>query len=267
MSDVAVEAPKSLPEIHQELMEVITDIDTKLDSLTDSETAGKRKVGNDLVEAATATFNPVVEQLVPQIQGMDENVQAGVYLGLVRALRTAFGESVDKLIASIAETMPKPEPLVTEEEAKVLSKTRSELYQKAKSVVDLAQQFGNQTLEMPKMRRGSRGKRGPRALSFYTWAINGEEVPDEKNNVKGVSEILGFAKAAEFTKALRDGRENEQEKIDTTNPPDEFNWTHPDGRIVNAKREEDDDDETSEDDLTTPVTEDTPSDEVDVSSE
>ena len=246
------EKPKSLPEIHQELMTVINDIDVKLDSLVDSDTAGKRKIGNDLVEATSGTFGAVVDQLVPQIREMDADTQAGVYLGLVRALRAAFDEEVSKLIEERAATLPKVAPLVTEDEAKELSKARSELYQKAKSVVDLAKQFGNQDLDMPKMRRGSRGKRGPRALSFYTWAINGVAVPEASDSVKGVSELLGFEKAADFTKALRDGRENEQDKVDTTNPPDEFTWTHPDGRIVTATRDEDDTEDSTEDDLTTP---------------
>jgi len=243
----------NLTEIHTELMAVIEDIDTKLDSLVDSDTAGKRKVGNDLVSEADALITPVVDQLVPQIQEMDERTRAGVYLGLVRALRSTFDEEVSKMIAGIAETMPKPEPLVTEEEAKVLSKTRSELYQKVKNVVDLNAQFGEAELKMPKMRRGSRGKRGPRALTFYTWAINGEEVAEDDDNVKGVSALLGFEKAAEFTKALREGRENEQDKIDTTNPPEKFEWKHPDGGLVSATRIEEEDDSADEaQDLTEP---------------
>ena len=104
--------------------------------------------------------------------------------------------------------MPPVEPLISEDEAEALRKTRSALYQQVKSVRELAIQIQEATEEdenwkMPKMRRGAHGKRGKRALSLYSWFFNGEEVEDV-DTVREVSAHLGYDKAADFTQALRD---------------------------------------------------------------
>ena len=84
----------------------------------------------------------------------------------------------------------------------------------------------------PKIRRGAFGKRGPRALSFYTWAVDGIGMEGDDDSNKGVSKKLGFEKVSEFTKALKAAG------IDTTNPEDEFT-VEIKGFQVNAKREDD----------------------------
>jgi hypothetical protein len=224
--------------IYEQGMVNVSDIDEKLDSLTDQETAGKRKVSNDLVEASRDKWEPFSTQAVKQMADMPPEVLAGVYLGIQKILKDEFDKNVSEFITSQVSNMPPVEPLISEEEAESLRKVRSSLYQQIKSVRELAIQVGEATEEdeawkMPKMRRGAHGKRGKRALSLYTWFFNGEEI-DDVTTVREVAAHLGYEKAADFTQALRDA------DIDTRNPPDQFTFNHPSGVIVTAEKDVDD---------------------------
>ena len=241
--------------IYEGAMVNVSDIDEKLDSLTDQETAGKRKVSNDLVEASRDKWEPFSTAAVKQMADMSPEVLAGVYLGIQKILKDEFDKSVSEFITSQVSDMPPVEPLISEEEAESLRKVRSGLYQQIKSVRELAIQVGEATEEdedwkMPKMRRGAHGKRGKRALSLFTWFFNGEEVEDV-DTVREVASHLGYEKAADFTQALRDSG------IDTRNPPDEFTFNHPSGVILTAVKETDevengDEDEDEDDSEATP---------------
>jgi hypothetical protein len=228
-----------LKAVYTDLMEKVEEIDVKLDSLTDTEAAGKRKIGNDLQEAAKPSWSNVVDQLVPQLKSLAPEELAGVYLGITRTLRSEFDESVSKFIAETAESAPKSEPLISEDEAKELQTFRSEAYQQLKSLVDIIKTMMGEELPMPKTRRGARGKRGKRALSLYTWAVNGEAVSDDDDSVAGVAKLLGFEKAKDFTEALRAGGipAVEANKVDTRNPNPTFEVTIND-KIVSAERTE-----------------------------
>lgn len=222
--------------IYEGGMEKVAEIDTQLDSLTDQETAGKRKVGNDLIEASKAEWENFLAGAITQMETMAPEVQAGVYLALQKGLKEKFDATSTELVSKKVAEMPPVEPLISEEEAENLRKVRSALYQQVKNVRELAIQVGEATEEdpnwvMPKMRRGASGKRGKRALSLMTWYINGEEIEDI-DTVKDVAAHLGFAKAADFTQALRDAG------IDTRNPGEKFVFTH-NGIEVTAVREDD----------------------------
>lgn len=226
-----------LRSIYESAIESVTDIDEKLDSLTDQETAGKRKVSNDLIEASRQQWEGFLTNSVKQMGEMSPEVLAGVYLGIQKGLKDEFDKNVSEFITTKVSDMPPVQPLINEEEAEKLRKTRSALYQQVKSVRELAIQVGEASEEdenwkMPKMRRGAHGKRGKRALSLYSWFFNGEEVEDV-DSVATVAKHLGFDKAAEFTAALKAAG------IDTRNPPDEFSYTHTSGVVVSAVKEND----------------------------
>lgn len=237
-----------LREIHAEIVKSINDIDEKLDSLVDTATAGKRKISNDLVEQYEPVWSPVVAGLIEQIRGMDADQMTAVFYGLTRSLDSEFKEVAGKFVEELSENAPKATPLISEDEAEELSKVRSELYQKAKAVVDLAANFGDDELDMPKTRRGSRGKRGKRALSLVTWSIDGSPVAEDDDSVAGVAKLLGFDKAKDFTEALRSGGVPavEANAIDTRNPADTFS-VEINGKTVSASKvdESDDSDEDS----------------------
>ena len=236
--------------IYEGAIAQVNSIDEKLDSLTDQETAGKRKVSNDLIEASRSDWEGFLKNSIEQMSAMDPDVLAGVYLGIQKGLKDEFDKPVTEFVTSKVSDMPPVEPLVSEEEAEVLRKTRSALYQQVKSVRELAIQVGEATDEdtdwkMPKMRKGAYGKRGKRALSMYSWFFNGEEVEDV-DTVREVAAHLGYERAALFTEALRAAN------IDTRNPPTEFEFTAPNGVVVTAVKETDEadngDDSIEEDD-------------------
>ena len=240
-----------IKEMYDQLLSTVVDeIDPKLDAGTES--AGKRKVTNDLVESTEPNWKPVADHIITGMQEMTDEQIAGVFYGLIRAITPTFKERADGYISSLAENMPKSEDIPSDEEKKELAATRSDLVKQIRTLVDMAKVFKEDWAENATIppRRGSVGKRGKRALSFYDWNVDGVDADEDSNSVKGISELLGFAKQADFTKALKEQRvviEGKEVALNTTNPPESFTVTI-NGKTVTATRandEEDDDDEVS----------------------
>lgn len=206
-----------LKAMYDQGMAAIASLDENLDSVQDAESAGKRKVTNDLVDAQKDTWGPFVENAIEQLKEMDTEALVGVYNGILRALRAEFDATSTEYVTTRVEAQPKTEkPDVSEEQLKEWQAQRSTLYAQIKQIVELAKGMLDEDWEMPAPRRGSRGKRGKRALSFYNWFIDGTAVTDDSNTPAGVAKLLGFDKAAEFTKVLKEA------EIDTRKPPAEF---------------------------------------------
>lgn len=234
-----------LHDIYQQAVTAIEEIDEQLDSLQDSESLGKRKVSNQLIEAAKEDWENFLQGMIAQMDQLEPERRAGVYFALTRGLKEQYDKPVTDLVTEKVESQPKVEPLISQEEAENLSKVRSNFYKQAKNTRELALQIGEATEDderwkMPRTRRGAIGPRGKRALSLYEWYFNGEAVEDV-DTVKDVAKYLGFEKAADFTQALRDSG------IDTRNPADEFTWTSPSGVVVTATKVDEEDENGSED--------------------
>lgn len=245
MTDTATQPKSQFREKYEETMSAIGEIDEKLDASQD--TSGKRKFTNDLVEKYEENWSLVTNKIVPQMQNFDDpGLRAAAFYGIVRTLTSEFKDEVDKWLTEQVESQPKTEvEEVSDEEKKSLSETRSELARRAKLLIEMAGTFGEFTEDNPwpePKRRGAVGKRGKRALSLYTWQIDSAEVDEDNDSPKGVSELLGFEKASDFTKALKEA------KINTTSPPDEFRVTI-NGKEVYARRLTEDD----EQDVTEPA--------------
>jgi hypothetical protein len=238
------------------LRKEIDDLDTKLDSLTDSKSAGRSALIKTLVEQFESAWSSVVESFSTQLASANAEQRIGVYYGIVRGLENSLGATVRQELDAKVETLPAPTPLITAEEAPALGKIRSELYQKIKNTIDLAKGFdgGDSGMEMPKRRTGARGKRGKRALSYFTWSIEDKEFATLKDVVELYSQ---YDKVAELTKAMRDAQ------IDTSKPGEKIEFALPDGktligiRSADAPKDEeivsessgvDGDDDTDEDD-------------------
>jgi hypothetical protein len=210
---------------YKKLMAQVNEIDAVLDATADS--TGIKKFTNNLVTAQESEWKPAIEGITKSFNEMPEDVRAGVYYGMIRQLQAAFKEPIDAWIKTQVEVLPKEEiETISDEEKKALQEQRSELSKQVNSIIDMAYVFGEASGDQendpdpnwakPKIRRGAFGKRGPRALSFYSWAIDGIAMEGDDNSNKGVSQKLGFEKVSEFTKALKDA------KIDTTNPEEKF---------------------------------------------
>ena len=229
-----------LNEIYQQMMEAVNEIDVKLDSLSGGKTAGKRKIVSDLMEKHESVWSNAVTDIVNFVNGQDPEVQTAVVSALESALRKNFDKSVNAYVEGLVDSQPVQQPLVSEEEAAVLSSQRSELYQQIKAIVGLAESIGEEGFEMPKMRRGSTGKRGPRNLSLFTFWIDGEEVD---MTIGQIAKDNGYDKASDLTKALREAG------FDTKDGDSFEDFELPNGKTLSGQRddsEEDDDDSDDE---------------------
>lgn len=198
--------------IYDQFMAVITEIDEKLDSLEDPASSGKRKIANDLVEEHKGTWESAANGLISQLENMDEDKLVGVYKGYISAITKNFDKKIAEILEKKVENMPKQEALITPEQAAELSKQRSELYAQVKMAVSLAKSAEGIDLEMPKPRRGSRGKRGARALTLMEWAIDGEVVDPQPETLKDFAISLGFEDSKTFYAYLK------EKGVNTTKP-------------------------------------------------
>ena len=217
---------------YKRLMNKIGEIDETVDA--GSEAAGKRAFRNQLVVEFEDEWKPVTEKLVPEFEKLDERARAGAFYGIIRALTSAWQDQIDKWIQVEVDSQPQPETTATvsDEEKKALMKERQELVKQVKTIVEMADTFGEVSPDNPWVlprRRGAVGSRGKRALSLYTWTVDGEEMDEENDSQLGVSQKLGFAKASEFTQALKDAG------INTTSPEDEFTVTIKEHQVSASK--------------------------------
>lgn len=230
--------------VYDQMMEAIADIDTQVDSLTGGKSAGKRKVTSDLVVANQELCDNATTMIVGQLtdEKYSDEQRVALYSAIVSGLKAKFEESTSAYVSAIVDTQPEQLPLVTPEEAAVLSTQRSALYQKVKSIVDIQQSLGGEEWDMPKMKRGSSGKRGPRNLSLFTWSLDGEEIDETIGNI---AKANGYDKASELTKALREGATVPAE-FDTREGDTLTSFTLPNGKVLSGFRDDTEPDEDEE---------------------
>lgn len=218
-------------EVYQKLTAGIAELDEVLDAQTaDAKTAGKRKLTNDLIEAETAAWEPIVSQLDSLLSPLAIERQIGVYFGLVRALGSVYSQKLGSAIDELVNNQPTVEvEKLSPEKIKEMSTVRSDLARQLTTLIQTLTNFGMNILpdgtEMvpAKKRTGGRGPRGKRALSYFTWWIDDQEF----ENLKAVVEAYdSFEKVANLTKAFREAG------IDTQKPGDRIDFTLPDGKIL-----------------------------------
>jgi hypothetical protein len=232
---------------YKRLMNQTLVIDERLDA--GSEAATKRKFTTDLMNQYKPEWeqnaNAIQAGLSSYLENGEQEKFAAVYLGLVRTLNNTFGKQYTEFIDSKVAEFPAPEVTeqISAEEKGELSKERSELVKQIKTIVEMAKTFNEPNAESWKLPTPKRagGPRGKRALYEYTWTVDGQDMPDDDDNPKGVASLLGFEKVSEFTEALR------QAKINTTKPDPEFT-VEIRGKQVSASREvaEETEEETAE---------------------
>ena len=116
-------------EIYQKLTAGIAELDEVLDAQTaDAKTAGKRKLTNDLIEAETAAWEPIVDQLDKILAGIPVERQIGVYFGLVRALGSSYSNKLAAEVEALVNSQPTIEvEKLSPEKIKEMSSVRSDL--------------------------------------------------------------------------------------------------------------------------------------------
>jgi hypothetical protein len=225
-------------DVYAKLHASIAEIDEVLDAQTaDAKTAGKRKLTNDFIEAETATWEPIVNQLKELLEKVSPEKQIGVYFGIVRGLGTEYSTKLAAQIEALVSAQPVVEvEKISPETLKQLSATRSQLAKQLSSLVETLVGFGMNILPdgtemvVAKKRVGGRGPRGKRALSFFTWSVGDISYANLKEVVEAYD---SFEKVANLTAAMRAA------EIDTKNPGDRIEFTLPDGSILIGVKGED----------------------------
>lgn len=239
--------------LYEGVREQILEIDARLEAAGDTKSAGRRAMVNGLVTNAAANTEPAVTQFVAHVNSLFDggNVDEalGLFYGFIRSAEKELKEKFDKIVAERVEAQPQVEQVeISPEEQAALSKKRSEFAKQAKMLKELGTMLGvdeNSFASFP-TRVGSRGPRGPRALSLFDWAVNGETLSGEENSLLKIATNHGYEKKADLTKAMREA------EIDTKNPPAQITFTLKDGAVLTGVKravddEPDDEDETDED--------------------
>lgn len=220
------------PEVLREKVEAIAEIDTQLDAATGG-TAGKRAIANQVVAEHTDKVQKFVDSVVAQLaEKFEDEVQVAAYTALNNSLKPV-GESVDKFLEAAVAAQTKDAVTLSEEEVGNLSTERKELYEQYKAIKNILEMLGGDISDVPEpvIRRGSRGPRGPRALSQFQYAINGEELSDDDNS-------LGFVASREgvSTKELKAHIESKNVPLAAAKIADDWEVELPSGATLTANR-------------------------------
>jgi len=269
MTDTMTGTPENLKEFYDALFAQITALDEALDSTTDQKTAGKRSIRNELVrefeevpgeDDTDSGWKVFSEALIEKLSEFPDRQQAGLYFGLTKALEAAFEKTADAYVDSIFEAQPKVEQVqISEDQLAAMNQQRSALYKNLKTMRDLALMFKGSEADypLPKVRTGARGPRGKRAISEYSWSINGVALTGDDNSLLAVSKKYEFESVAALRKAIQTSLVDEEGNPlkDLKNPPNPIVFNLPNGDVLSGNRpvvdttddDSDDEDDTDED--------------------
>lgn len=236
----------------------IGEIDVVLDSLSGAQSAGKRAVINRLVKEVQEHIDTVLSNLDAQVfeKIESDDVFVGMYSGLVKSLEGKYQARQDAILESKAEEIKAETPDLSEEQIKEITEQRKELVMRFKATKEIFRTFGMPGVDSvpdPKKRTGSRGKRGPRAITQFNWTVDGVRQSPDKDSLTGVASENGY----ENSKALRDALR--EAGIDLKNPEDKIEFTLANGKaLVGIKAVDDDEDDEDDEDEDEDVAEGTP---------
>jgi hypothetical protein len=136
-----------------------------------------------------------------------------------------------------------------------LRQQRSVVYKNLKTMRDLALMFGGaeDNFPMPKVRTGARGPRGKRAISEYSWSVNGVALTGDENSLLHVSKKYEFESVAALRKAIQAVLVDDEGNAlkDLKDPPNPIVFSLPNGDTLTGNRpvsENGEDDEDSDED-------------------
>lgn len=229
----------------------VRELDEVLDAASDQKGAGRRAVINQLVTNNQTMVDSVVSQFIEQLNTMDDESKFGVYFGVLRGLRSTFDESGTTFAESLVEQ--RPTVAVDPAEVTAANNERSDKVgqmKHLKAILEAVAPEDAAELKVPR-RRSTGGPRGKRAISYYTWTLDGAEFD---GNLTELAKKLGYVRPAD----LRD--EMKAAEINLTKPKDVIEFTTsggnvlvgtkdsdaPDWNDVDVEDDDDDDDETEE---------------------
>lgn len=237
----------------------VDELDEQLDSATGGQSAGKRAVTNRLVDSTKDSWADVVNQVSSYLTSItDPDEFAGVFAGVRQNLLNdkEMNARFDSVLETKAEEIKAATPNFTEDQIKEISEARRKAAKEFGSIAELLGLFGVQVsekdspdyVEPPKRRTGAHGKRGPRAISGYTWSVGGVRMAPKEDTLAGVAAANEYEKVTELKEAMKAAG------IDLKNPPEEVKFTLSNGKelvgvkSVQVSEETDDDDDDDDDD-------------------
>ena len=237
-----------------DLYDEIGEIDVVLDSLSGAQSAGKRAVLNRLVKAVESNVEAVLNKLDEQVFAgiSDDDVFAGMFAGVLRGLEARYEKRQDEILASKSEEIKQATPELSEDQIKEYNDRRKDLVTKFKATKEIFKTFGMPGVEEvadPKRRTGAHGKRGPRAITQFTWSVDGARQNPQTDTLAGVASENGYENA----KALRDAMK--AAGLDLKEPGDRIEFELSNGKqLVGVKvdhSEDSDDDDDADDEVET----------------
>lgn len=268
--------PEALMAKYQE----IAAIDEQLAAASGSTNVGKRALANSLMTDNTEVWQSLASQVVEVFKGVEDvETLVAAYTGVVETLKNEFSKSVDEYLEKqVAENQTETPDLNETQIAELEQQGRElrEQYNALRSILDMFK-MDIAHVPVPKRLSGSRGPRGPRTLSSFDYFIDGTERSKSQNSLSSIaSTVCSDIQTPEGhtwkTKNLRDFLV--EKGLDINNPPDEWEFTLPNGKVIKAVKnaekdvysasDDDDEPDNNDDDVVDPddVTSDEPATEV-----
>jgi hypothetical protein len=240
------------PEKLQEKYNEIKELDEQLDAASGSESAGKRALGNQLASEYETQWKKSADNLVNTLQKIEDPSQkAGVFTGILNHVNSILKEEIDNFLAAEVATRQSEMVPVSAEDLQALTDSRKTNVEQYRALRQILEMFGQDvsTIPEPKKRTGARGKRGPRVLTGFDFAIDGAVRSSSQNNLSSIANTV----TSDLNWKTIDLRNFLEEKLAETghslqNPPVEgFEFTLPNGKVLTAtpgeEAPEDEDDE------------------------
>lgn len=238
----------------------IADIDVRLDQSAGSVPAAKRVVVDRRIEK----YKDEIDGSTTQIGGFFESEElaedpdkfAAYVVGFKRffskyddRLESWFNDHNDEVQAALVKLTP--------EEIAALTENRKEKLKMFRGLREILGMFAEDTsmIPEPKGRRGVRGKRGPRAISLFSWEVDGVRQPAEFDSLTAVADQNGYEKSKDLRDAIKADIVDENGDVvkkgyDLANPPDRIEFVMKNGKtlvgVKKAQDSEDDDDDDSD---------------------
>ncbi len=227
-------------------------LDEEIAAASGSVSQGKRAYLNSLVNTRMDDdLNSFVQDIVSNLSNVSE-VEDLIALteSLDRAIKQHFGEQIDKHVDAYLEAnKPEESEKVSDTELESMMDKARTLRKRFDSMAGVLEMFGFDIsdIQRPKRLSGSRGPRGPRTLSKFDYFVDGVARTKHQNSLSSIASTLLKDTELGKTKHLREWLV--QQGLDIENPPDEWEYTLPNGKVLKAvKSEETDEYEASDDD-------------------
>lgn len=238
------------PQVLAAIASEIADIDVQLDATS----RGKRAIGNQILAETQENWSGFVSSVRENVSAkFESDSKIGVVLAL-RDLVKDLEKDIDDELSARAEEAKKNVVALSDEDAAKLNEHRKELLEKYKAVRNFLVMFNGEEavadIPVPKTRRGSSGKRAPRILSQFQYALDGDDLSSDNNSLSYIATREGVSVSELKAHINAQGVSTKKDEI-----PNEWEVTLASGTVLSASRfesfldddsEEDSDDESDE---------------------